>query len=140
MASAPKVAGSSRSKTKQFDSVNVDRLRESSLLWEIWSDDLPGAEVFYLPSFLDEAAANEMYAELQTLDTCKHQLRKQRPLLSTHHFRVPSHSESIWEEYHAESRRCCVCYYARPSGQIFWADGQYALSLSSVDSEAAKRS
>jgi hypothetical protein len=73
--SAPKGASSRRTQAKQFDSVNVDRLRESSLPWEIWSDDLPGAEAFYLPGFLDETAANEMYAELQTLDTCKHQLR-----------------------------------------------------------------
>jgi len=78
MVSGPKDAGSSRSKTKQFDGVNVDRLRESSLPWEIWSDDLPGAEVFYLPSFLDETAANEMYAELQTLDTWY------RPTLKVH--------------------------------------------------------
>jgi len=69
--SATKDAASSRSKTKtkQFDSVNVDRLRESPLPWEIWSDGLPGAEVFYLPNFLDETAANEMYAELPTMDT-----------------------------------------------------------------------
>jgi len=139
-ASAPRGARSSRPQAKQFDSVNVDRLRESSLSWEIWSDDLPGSEVFYLPGFLEETAANEMYAELQTLDTCKHQLRKQRPLLSAHYSRVPSHSESTWEEYHAESRRCCVRYFARSSRQIFWADGQYALSLSFIDSEAAKRS
>jgi hypothetical protein len=69
--SAPTSDSSSHAKAKHFDSVNVNRLRESSRPWEILSDNLPGAEVFYLPNFLSEATANKMYAELEDLDTCK---------------------------------------------------------------------
>lgn len=69
--STPKSDSSSHAETKHFDSVDADRLRESSLPWEILSDNLPGAEVFYLPNFLSEETADKIYAEVKELDTCK---------------------------------------------------------------------
>ena len=69
--SVPNSGPSSHATTKHFESANVDLLRKSPWPWEIWSDDIPGAEVFYLPNFLDETTVNGMYRELEGLDSCK---------------------------------------------------------------------
>lgn len=58
--------------TKNDQFVDVDRkfLLNSSRPWKILSDELPGADVFYLPNFLDRATANNLLVELDKLETC----------------------------------------------------------------------
>lgn len=55
----------------RFLDVSPEYLTNSSREWKIFSDDeLPGAQVFYLAEFLDEATANELLGELEQLETC----------------------------------------------------------------------
>ncbi|KAF8312508.1 hypothetical protein DL93DRAFT_2206397 [Clavulina sp. PMI_390] len=53
-----------------FLDADKDFLAKSDLPWRIFSDeDLPGAEVYYLPNFLEKDYANELLAEFEKLDT-----------------------------------------------------------------------
>ena len=54
------------------------------------------------------------------------------------YIRVPPYPESIREEYYTEPRHSRVRQYARPSGQVFRANGQHAVSLSPTVGETAK--
>lgn len=60
-----------KSRRNSFLDVSPEHITKSSREWKIFSDDeLPGAEVFYLADFLDEATANELLGELEQLETC----------------------------------------------------------------------
>lgn len=58
-------------KRAQLDVDNLEGLRISEQYEEHKIKDIPDAEVFYVPDFVDKDVAQEWYNELLTLDSCK---------------------------------------------------------------------
>src|SRR5258708_7336035 len=55
----------------EFEQVSEDYLLRTGRNWKIFTnEEMPGAHVFYLPGFIDEATANMWKEELDNLEAC----------------------------------------------------------------------
>jgi hypothetical protein len=58
-------------KRARLDAVDVSEVLRIKQYEERQLTDMPDAEVFYVPDFIDKNVAQEWYNELLMLDTCK---------------------------------------------------------------------
>jgi hypothetical protein len=58
--------------TCAFRQVSRDFLLKSRAEWKIFNEELPGADVYYLPNLIDEETSARWKLELEQLETCSY--------------------------------------------------------------------